>query len=242
MIILYIPFHEHNDLIAKAIHWKETLKNQNILILQYGTPIDYKLMKMEHLTIYILAHGVNHLLEHYHLTSTYPITSQTNFLSIDKIAERFNSDFVFVHSKVKNIKLYFCNNQGNQQAIAQQFHKNLVLFDAYINYYTGTLFGPSQNNKKYSFYRGLWYSSSKVRETLHKKKWLDSDEKMNIKKLTIFNSLVEAKQKRIDFNLRRQEKAHHELLTHRRNIESDHQQPNNEKMKDKEKKHVLSPG
>ncbi|WP_454784211.1 hypothetical protein [Legionella sp. WA2024007413] len=232
MIILYIPFHEHNDLVSNAIHWKTTLKDQKILILQHGNPINYKSIKQEQLTIYILAHGVNHLLEYFHLASTYPISSQTAYLSIDKIADRFNSDFVYVHSKVRDIKLYFCNNQGNQKAIAKEFHKNIVLFDADIDYYTGTLFCPSLNNKKYSFFHGQWYTSSTVRETLYKEPWNDPDEKINIKTQTMLNFFAEAKQKRIDLIVQRRKKAYHELLMQKRNKELDNQKLNNEEMND----------
>ncbi|HHT0591981.1 TPA: hypothetical protein ACTXXA_000534 [Legionella anisa] len=147
MIILYIPFHEENDLIAHALHWKETLNNQNILIAQHGVPINYKLMEREHLTIYVLAHGIDNLLEHLHLASTCTITKQSMHLGIDKIAERFNSDFVYLHHRIGHIKLYFCNNKGNQQSMAEKFKSHLVLFDAYIDYYAGTIFSPSTNKK-----------------------------------------------------------------------------------------------
>ncbi|WP_131794959.1 hypothetical protein [Fluoribacter gormanii] len=240
MIILYIPFHENNDLIVRAIHWKNTLKDQNILILQHGNPIDYDLLNQEHLNIYILAHGVNHLLEHFRLTSNYPITSQTTCLGVNQIADRFNSDFVHLHFRVRNIKLYFCNNQGNQKAIAELFHKNLVLFDASINYYAGTVFSPSNNNKKYSLYHGQWYRSSRVRKTLRMETYLDSVEKMDIKTLTMHNFFSDAKQKHIDAYFQSRKKAYHEQLMQMRKIKTGHQEQNRDEMKDKENNNVPS--
>ncbi|PWY54285.1 hypothetical protein DGG96_17695 [Legionella qingyii] len=242
MIILYIPFHENNDLIARAIDWKNTLTDQNILILQHGNPIDYNLLNQEQLTIYILAHGVNQLLEHFHLSSHYPITSQTTYLSIDQIADRFNSDFVYLHFRIKNIKLYFCNNQGNQKDIAELFYKNLVLFDASINYYAGTVFSPSKNHKKYSFFHGQWYCCSNVRNSLRIKTCLDSDEKLNIKTLTILNFVSDAKQKRIDEVFQSRKKARHEQLMRMRKKETKHQEQNSDAIKNIENDNFLSFG
>lgn len=147
MIILYIPFCEENDLIARAIHWQEVLDTQNILIIQHGKKINYQSMMQERLKIYVLAHGIDNLLEQFHLASTFPNTARTTLLSIDKIAERFNSDFLYLHHRIKRIKLYFCNNKGNQKSIAEKFHQNLILFNAFIDYYAGTLFSPSTDKK-----------------------------------------------------------------------------------------------
>lgn len=154
MIILYIPFCEENDLIEKAIYWQEVLDTQNILIIQHGKKINYQSMMQEPLTIYVLAHGIDYLLEQFHLASTFPYTDRTTLLGIDKIAERFNSDFLYLHHKIKSIKLYFCNNKGNQKSIAEKFHQNLILFHACIDYYAGTLFSPSTDRKKYSCHNG----------------------------------------------------------------------------------------
>jgi hypothetical protein len=218
MIILYIPFHEENDLIAPALYWKNTLKDQNILIVQHGKSINYKLMEQEPLTIYILAHGVDNLLDYFHLASTCSITNQLTHLGIDKIAERFNGDFVYLHHRISNIKLYFCNNKGNQQAIAEKFNSHLVLFDAFIDYYAGTLFPPSMDKKKYSYCHGKWYSSSNVRRTLHKNRmWQDQNDQISIKQLSMLNFLENAKQNRIDLMLNKQKEARQKLVMQRRN-------------------------
>lgn len=226
MIILYIPFHEKNDLIAHAQHWKEALNDQNILIVQHGKPINYKLMEDEYLTIYVLAHGIDNLLEYFHLASNCSITNQSTHLGIDKIAERFNYDFVFLHHRIINIKLYFCNNKGNHQAIAEKFNSHLVLFDAVIDYYAGTLFSPSADKKKYSYYNGKWYSSSNVRKTLCKSRiWQDPDDQISIKQLSILSFLENTKQNRIDLMFNRQKKARQKLFMQRRN---EHQKSDSE--------------
>ncbi|KTD40583.1 hypothetical protein [Legionella parisiensis] len=218
MIILYIPFHEENDLIAHALHWKETLNDENIVIVQHGKPINYKLMEHDYLTIYVLAHGVDNLLEYFQLASTCSSTNQPTYLGIDKIAERFNCDFVYVHHKISNIKLYFCNNKGNQKTLAEKFNSNLVLFDAFIDYYAGTLFSPSTDKKKYSYCHGKWYSSSNVRRTLHKNRdWQDPNDQISIKQLSMLNFLENAKQNRIDLMVNKQKKARQKLMMQRRN-------------------------
>ncbi|WP_412757778.1 hypothetical protein [Legionella bozemanae] len=220
MIILYIPFHEENDLNARALDWKETLNDQNILIVQHGKPMNYKLMEREYLTIYILAHGIDNLLEYFHLASTCSSTNQPTHLGIDKIAERFNYDFVYLHHRISNIKLYFCNNKGNQQTIAEKFNSHLVLFDAFIDYYAGTLFSPSTDKKKYSYCHGKWYSSSNVRQTLHKNKiWQNPNDHVSIKQLSMLNFWENAKQNRMNLILNRQKKARQKLVMQRRNTQ-----------------------
>ncbi|WP_182350235.1 hypothetical protein [Legionella sp. PC1000] len=202
--------------MVHALQWKEILNDQKILIVQHGEAINYKLMEHEHLTIYVLAHGIDNLLEHFHLASA--ITNQSTHLGIDKIAERFNYDFVYLHHRIGKIKLYFCNNKGNQQTIAQKFHRHLVLFDAFIDYYAGTLFSPSADKKKYSHCNGKWYSSSNVRTTLHKNKICqEAYDEISIKQLSMLNFLASAKQKRIDLMLNRQKKARQQLFMQRRN-------------------------
>lgn len=236
MIILYIPFHEENDLLILAVNWKEALKEQNILILQHGNPIPYKLMEKEHLTIYVLAHGVDNLLAHFRLASNYPITPQTTHLGIDKIAERFNSDFIYLHHKVGNIKLYFCNNKGNQKSIAEKFHSHLILFDALIHYYAGTLYSPSEDKKKYSRYQGQWYASSKVRNILQKRATrLDLNQQMSIKAQSMFRFFDHAKQQRIDSILQKRKKTRLELVMQKRKETLIPQKPDAEEKKAEER-------
>ncbi|KTD69102.1 RNA binding protein (contains ribosomal protein S1 domain) [Legionella steelei] len=223
MIILYIPFCEENDLIAKAIDWKSELSNQDILIIQHGKKINYQPLLHEPLTIYVLAHGIDNLLERLHLAGNCPVTQRTTLLSIDKIAERFNSDFLYLHQRVRNIKLYFCNTKGNQKSIAEQFHRNLILFDAFVDYYAGTLFGPSKDKRKYSCRDGQWSVTSKVRQTLYKKIDADSNEPIGIKQLSLLNFFEDAKQKRLAFVHERQKKARHELLMRKRKEHLEHQ-------------------
>ncbi|CAM3046486.1 RNA binding protein (contains ribosomal protein S1 domain) [Legionella steigerwaltii] len=230
MIILYIPYSEENDLMTKALHWKEVLSNQNIRIIQHGKKIDYKSMEHVPLTIYVLAHGIDNLLENFHLASDCPITDRTTLLGIDKIAERFNSDFLYLHHRISNIKLYFCNNKGNQKSIAEKFQQNLILFDAFIDYYAGTLFCPSTDKKKYSIYNGQWYVSSNVRHTLYKRMGEDSNVKMSIKQLSMLNFFEDAKQKRIDLMFERQKKARQEQLMKKRKELLEYQQMHGGKM------------
>lgn len=63
MKILYIPFHEENDLCIAAIMWKRTLSEENILIIQHGQPINYNALKNAAgtITLYVLAHGIDSL-------------------------------------------------------------------------------------------------------------------------------------------------------------------------------------
>ncbi|WP_392536615.1 hypothetical protein [Legionella sp. 227] len=223
MIILYIPFCEENDLIASAIYWQKVLNTQNLLIIQHGKKINYQSMMKESLTIYVLAHGIDYLLEQFHLASTFPTTAQTTLLSIDKIAERFNSDFLYLHHRIRSIKLYFCNNKGNQKSIAEKFHQNLILFNAFIDYYAGTLFSPSTDKKKYSCHNGQRLPASKVRQTLDKsRRDEDSPERMNIKQLSKADFIDETKQKNLEFMIQRQKKVRQELFMNKRNIRLKH--------------------
>jgi hypothetical protein len=201
MIILYIPFYEKNDLIDKALAWKSTDTDKKILIIQHGKDIDYKAITDENHIVYILAHGIDDLNQHsYHLASNNLITNKTTCLGIERIAERFNLDFTYVHSRIKNIKLYFCNNKGNQKAMAERFSNNLVqLFNPQVDYYAGTLYSPFKNKKKYSQYFGLWYPTSKVRGTIYPNASNNELEpRLNIKKRDMLAFFENAKQKRFD--------------------------------------------
>lgn len=214
MIILYIPFSEENDLIPKAMDWKETLKDQNILIIQHGKKINYKLLEDKILKIYVLAHGINDLLEYFHLASHFPLTQQTTHLGIDKLAERFNNDFVYLHHQILTIKLYFCNNMGNQKSIAEKFSQNLILFHGFINFYAGTLCGPALDRKKYSHLGGMWYQSSHVRNTLTQKVCINPVTDLNIKELSQFNFFD--KSKHFAWALKRQAEARHKIWMKKR--------------------------
>ncbi|KTD69983.1 RNA binding protein (contains ribosomal protein S1 domain) [Legionella santicrucis] len=215
MKILYIPFHEENDLCIAAIDWKERLSEENILIIQHGQPINYNAIKKEvgTISLYILAHGMDSFSQPFHLASHSNLTSKTTTLDIEKIADRFNSDFVYLHHKINRIKLYFCNNKGNQKLIAERFNNNLILFSSSIDYYAGFITPPWGDKKKYSLFYGVWYRTSKVRSTLYQKREpLDLDIKLTVKERSILEFLENAKQKRLDAALQRQRKAREERL------------------------------
>lgn len=241
MIILYIPFYEENDLVTSAIEWKKTLGDKNILILEHGKRIDYKPFSNEHLTIYILAHGIDDQIEHFHLASSSSITKKTSYLDIEQIADRFNSDFTYVRTKVKNIKLYFCNNKGNQKTIAERFNKNLILIDTPIDYYAGTLFSPFRDKKKYSHYHGQWHISSNVHNTLYQRTPLELDYRISIKERTQLEFLENAKQKRIDFLFERQRKTRHERLRKTRGELLEKHKLEREEMQDEASRINVSP-
>ncbi|KTD09135.1 RNA binding protein (contains ribosomal protein S1 domain) [Legionella gratiana] len=215
MKILYIPFHEENDLVLSAINWKKRLSNENLLIIQHGQPIDYKVIENsgDTITIYVLAHGMDSSLEPFHLASKANITSTTTKLDIKEIAERFNSDFVCIHHKIVSIKLYFCNNQGNQKSIAERFNQNLTLFTSSIDYYAGTLFAPMNDKIKYSLFDGTWYKAAQVRTTLYPQiASMDSDVRLTVKERSLLKFLEDAKQKRFNTMIQRQHKARQERI------------------------------
>ncbi|KTD60593.1 RNA binding protein (contains ribosomal protein S1 domain) [Legionella sainthelensi] len=215
MKILYIPFHEENDLCIAATLWKRRLSEENILIIQHGQPIDYNVLKNAAgtITLYVLAHGIDSWSQPFHLASHSIITSKTTQLDIEKIADRFNSDFVYLHHKINHIKLFFCNNKGSQKLIAERFNKNLILFSSPIDYYAGIITSPWQDKIKYSLFQGTWYKTSKVRNTLYQKKdSMDADIRLTVKERSMREFLANAKQKRIDKVLQRQSKARQERL------------------------------
>ncbi|VEB37268.1 RNA binding protein (contains ribosomal protein S1 domain) [Legionella sainthelensi] len=215
MKILYIPFHEENDLCIAAILWKRRLSEENILVIQHGQPINYNELKNAAgtITLYVLAHGIDSLSQPFHLASHSIITSKATQLDIEKIADRLNSDFVYLHHKINHIKLFFCNNKGNQKFIAERFNKNLILFSSPIDYYAGILTSPWQDKIKYSLFHGTWYKTSRVRNTLYQKNEpLDADIKLTVKERSMREFLANAKQKRIDRVLQRQSKARQERL------------------------------
>lgn len=215
MKILYIPFHEENDLCIAAVHWKRRLSEENILIIQHGQPINYNAIENEvgAITLYILAHGIDSLSQPFHLASHSRISSKTTKLDIEKIADRFNSDFAYIHHKIGHIKLYFCNNKGNQKLIAERFNNNLILFSSPIDYYAGFLTSPWRDKTKYSLFYGIWYKTSKVRNTLYRKiEPLDPDIKLTVKELSLLEFLETAKQKRMDALLQRQRKTREERI------------------------------
>lgn len=217
MKILYIPFHEENDLVLTAIRWKNTLNGKNITIIQHGKPINYHAIKDKVLTIYVLAHGLDSATEPFYLASHSKITRSTTKLDIKKIAERFNYDFVYLHTQLKNIKLYFCNNKGDQKFIAERFKNNLVLFSSPIDYYAGTITEPFKDKTKYSLFAGVWYKTSKVRNTLYNKAvLLDSNDRLSVKERSRLEYLEKAKQSRRDAVLQRQHKARQEKFTQNR--------------------------
>lgn len=215
MKILYIPFHEENDLCIAAILWKKTLSDENILIIQHGQPINYNALENATgtITLYVLAHGIDSLSQPFHLASHSILTSKTTQLDIENIADRFNSDFVYLHHKINHIKLFFCNNKGNQKLIAERFNSNLILFSSPIDYYAGIITSPWQDKIKYSLFNGTWYKTSKVRNTLYQKhEPIDADIKLTVKERSLREFLANAKQKRIDAVFQRQSKARQERI------------------------------
>lgn len=166
MKILYIPFKEENDLLDRALYWKNMLVPKKIFIVQHGTEINYSLLRYGKFTLYILAHGTSNLRNPFLLASHSFSLKNSTYLDIEQIADRYNSDFAYVHTNVAQIKLYFCNKKGNQKDIAKRFKKNLILSDPPIDYYAGTLFAPGKDRKKFAVYDGFIYPTSLQRSTL----------------------------------------------------------------------------
>jgi hypothetical protein len=145
MIILYIPFHEKNDLLDGAEIWKKNAKKP-VQIIQHKDK--FVLSPGVH-TVYLLAHesgaGQSTVLN----TARDKITAVE--LSISALVQRFMNDFLPCIDKIENIKLYICNNKENKTEVAIEFQKKLNhLKSLRIDYYHGTLFAPSKDSHKYS--------------------------------------------------------------------------------------------
>lgn len=151
MIILYIPFIHVGDLQAKAELWKSrSSKPEAVKIIKHDEDIDCDALEGQDLCIYVLSHGIDDKENHaFDLANNSRRDDNLKIISIREIAHRFNRDFTCLHSDIKKVKLYFCNNKGNEEEIARQFVKELVLLDEVkISCYKGTLFVPNTDGNK----------------------------------------------------------------------------------------------
>lgn len=156
--ILYIPFSmsEETDLIERAIAWDNQKSGDKILIVRYGEG-ELELPEEEELQIYVLAHGIcdpqfieQHKLYQHVCAGT---TIGFKILSIGEVGTRFQEEFLYYKTNIKDIKLYFCNLTDTNEHIARQFQQSLLdhqFQNKRIYHYQGILFPPEKDGHKYS--------------------------------------------------------------------------------------------
>ncbi|KTD51926.1 RNA binding protein (contains ribosomal protein S1 domain) [Legionella quinlivanii] len=151
MIVLYVPFAraEAGDLVAGMDEWlRNHLPNsaESIRVVYFGEPLKLALL-YEPLQVYICAHGyANSSLE----VGNHKNYTQALRISAEKVAQRFNYDFLLVHHRICSIHVYCCGESRKNSAIASQLTEDLQLFECRIVSYSGILTVPDMNGTQWS--------------------------------------------------------------------------------------------
>lgn len=153
MLILYVPFprEQAGDLVNLVEFWKKNhIKHFDspIEIIYFDEEINPKLEKHK-LDVYICAHGNDDL--SFMFVGNNSNKSAADFISIHKLADRFNQDFLYLTPGIKSIHLYCCGSYQKNREMAKQLHDAMLRPLTAINFYNGTITAVDESGKQWSF-------------------------------------------------------------------------------------------